>query len=338
MSRTPTTEHPTLPPPPGEPPVEAERERERRRPWLVPVAILSALVLIAGVAWFAINRGDSAQAQPLALSFTQGQEQTYAIHQTMDAHMSSDVFGDKPLKMDLTETVTWTVKSVDQDGTATIEVSVSGVSGSLNGEDVPTTDIPPLEMKIAADGRVLSAGGIAFGGSPSSQGFGFPGMEQLTPILPDNGEKVSVGDTWEKSFSQNFPFGDGTVEFTASSTYARNETVNGQQAAVIETDLTVPLDLTINLSELLKALGPELSGTTGAAGDLGGLSDASIAYNGQGSLSQTSWVDLQAKQLLKTRSHGNFDIDLGFQGIPGIGNAPVNMAFTGTFTQSLDVR
>ena len=100
--------------------------------------------------------------------------------------------------------------------------------------------------------------------------------------------------------------------------------------------MTVPLDLTINLSELLEALGPELAGASGA--DLGGLQDASIAYKGQGSLSQTSFVDLEAKELLKTRSNGDFDISLGLQGIPGIGDAPVDIAFTGTFTQSLDLR
>ena len=92
----------------------------------------------------------------------------------------------------------------------------------------------------------------------------------------------------------------------------------------------------MNLSELLDALGPELSGTSGA--DLGSLKGASIGYRGQGSASQTSFVDLQAEELLKTRSNGDFDITLGFQGLPGIGDAPVSMAFTGSFTQSVDVR
>jgi hypothetical protein len=328
-----TTADPILPPPPETPQAPSE---PRRRGWIVPVAIAVAVLLVAGVAWAVLSRGDTAEAEPLALSFTQGEEQTYAIHVAMDANMSSDVFGEQPLEMDLSETVTWRVKSVDQDGTATIEITVSEVSGSLNGEPVPSTDIPSLEMVIASDGRVLSAGGIAFGGSPDTQGFGFPGMEQLTPILPDSGDAVSVGDTWEKTFSQDFPYGDGTIEFTASSTYLRNETVDGREAAVIESQMTVPLDLSINLSELLEALGPELAAATRA--DLGSLQDASIAYNGQGSLSQTSFVDLDAEELLRTRSDGDFDISLGFQGIPGIDEAPVDIAFTGTFSQSLDVR
>lgn len=324
---------PTLPPPPEAP--QAGPEPGRRR-WLVPVAVAMAVLLVAGVAWGVLSRNDTAEAQALALSFTRGQEQSYEIHQTLDARLSSEVFGDQPLTMDLGETVTWRVKSVDRDGTATIEVTVSDLSGSLNGEPVPSREIPPLEMVIASDGRILSAGGIALGGSPDSQGFGFPGMEQLTPILPDAGEKVSVGDTWEKTFSQDFPYGDGTIEFTASSTYARNETVDGREAAVIETHMTVPVDLTINLSQLLEALGPELAGTTGA--DLGSLGNASIAYDGRGSLTQTSFVDLEARDLLKTRSNGDFDMTLGLKGIPGVAGAPVDIAFTGSFTQSLDVR
>jgi hypothetical protein len=56
-------------------------------------------------------------------------------------------------------------------------------------------------------------------------------MGQLTPLLPDEGEMVAVGDSWEKSFSQEFPFGEGTIEFTATSTYERDETVNGREAA-----------------------------------------------------------------------------------------------------------
>src|SRR5262245_43444324 len=85
---TPTAELPTLPPPPDGP--QAALDPAPRRRWIVPMAIVAALALIAGGAWFAINGGESAEAQPLALSFTQGQERSYEIHTTMDAHMSSD--------------------------------------------------------------------------------------------------------------------------------------------------------------------------------------------------------------------------------------------------------
>jgi hypothetical protein len=193
--------------------------------------------------------------------------------------------------------------------------------------------MPPLELRIAADGRVLSAGGLALGGAGQGQGFGFPGMEQLTPILPDGGRAVAPGDTWEKHFSQEFPYGDGTIEYTATSTYDRNETVNGHEAAVIVTQLAVPLDFTVDFQEMIDAFGEDL-GAAGATG-IDALGDASISYSGRGDFTQTSFVDLDAKRLLRSESRGEFDISMTFAGLAGLEGA---MAFTGTFTQQVEVR
>ena len=129
----------------------------------------------------------------------------------MDAEIASDAFGSQSVSMDVSQVVTWQVTSVDEEGVATIEVTISEMSGSVDGQPIPADipSVPPVEIEIAPDGRVLSAGGFALGGAGQTQGFGFPGMGQLTPILPDDGEEVSVGDTWEKDFSQDFPFGEG---------------------------------------------------------------------------------------------------------------------------------
>ena len=330
MSQTSPPQVPMPAPPPApEPP--------KRRRGMIVVAVAVVLVVVAGLVAFAITRSDSAEAQPLALSFTEGENRTYDVHQTMDARISSPLFGEEPLSMDVSQVVGWKVVSVDAEGTATIEVTVSDMSGTLNGAEVPSTPAPPIEIEIAADGRVLSAGGLSLGGAAETQGFGFPGMGQLTPILPDDGDAVSVGDTWDKEFSQDFPFGEGTIDFSASSTYVRNETVNGREAAVIETQMTVPLDVTLDLAELLDALGPEITGSTGA-GALGGLGDGSIAYVGQGTFTQTSFVDLAAAEMLKTQSRGEFDISMSFEGIPGLADAPVEMDLTGSFTQGLELR
>jgi hypothetical protein len=255
----------------------------------------------------------------------------------MDANISSPLFGEEPLSMDVTQVSGWKVVSVDDAGTATIEVTVSDMSGTVNGTEVPSTPAPPIQIRIAADGRVLSAGGLSLGGAGQTQGFGFPGMGQLTPILPDDGDAVSVGDTWDKEFSQDFPFGDGTIGFSATSTYVRNETVNGREAAVIQTRMTVPIDVRLDLAELLDALGPEITGATGRAG-LEQLGDGSIAYVGQGAFTQTSFVDLDAQEMLKTQSRGRFDISMTFEGIPGLGEDSAEMNFVGSFTQGLELR
>jgi len=330
MSQTSTPQVPMpLPPTPSEPP--------KRRRGAIVVAVGVALVVLAGLVAFAVTRSDTAEAQPLALSFTEGQERTYDVHQTMEARISSSLFGEEPLSMDISQVIGWRVVSVDADGTATIEVTVSDLSGTLNGTEVPSTPAPPIEIEIAADGRVLSAGGLSLGGAAQTQGFGFPGMGQLTPLLPDDGDAVSVGDTWDKEFSQDFPFGDGTIDFSATSTYVRDETVDGREAAVIETEMTVPLDVTLDLAALVDALGPEITGATGAAA-LEGLTGGSIAYVGRGTFTQTSFVDLAAAEMLKTQSRGEFDIAMSFEGIPGLADAPVEMSFTGSFTQGLELR
>jgi hypothetical protein len=329
-----------IPPPPPSPPAPIEHaDPPKRRGGLIAVAIGVAVALVAGVAVFALTRGDTAEAQPLALAFEQGQRQTYEIDQTIDAEVSSDVFGSQSVSMDVTQVVGWEVISVDADGNATIEVTVSEMSGSVNGQPIPETDVqavPPVEIEIAPDGRVISAGGLALGGAGQTQGFGFPGMGQLTPILPDEGEEVSVGDTWEKEFSQDFPFGEGTIEFSATSTYERDEEVNGTTAAVIVTELTVPLDFTLSFSDFIETLDPALTGGTGS-GDLDTFADASIAYGGEGAFTQTSFVDLEAKELLRMQSDGTFDIAMEFSGIPGVESSG-NVDFTGSFTQELEVR
>jgi hypothetical protein len=332
MSQISTPQVPMPAPPPA-----PEPEVIKRRRGMIVVAVALVLVVVAGLVAFAITRSDTAEAQPLALSFTQGQERTYDVHQTMDANISSPLFGDEPLSMDVSQVIGWKVISVDDAGTATIEVTVSDMTGTVNGTEVPSTPAPPIEIRIAADGRVLSAGGLSLGGAGQTQGFGFPGMGQLTPILPDEGDAVSVGDTWVKEFSQDFPFGDGTIDFSATSTYVRNETANGREVAVIQTQMTVPIDVTLDMAELLDALGPEIAGAAGAAG-LEQLGDRSIAYAGRGTFTQTSFVDLDAQELLKTQSHGRFDISMTFEGIPGLAEGSVEMDFAGSFTQGLELR
>ena len=334
MSDGPQSLIPALPPAP-EPTAPAPSKRKA----LIAGATVGVLILVTGITIYAFLQGGNAEAQPLALSFTQGQSQTYEIHQTMDGRVVSGLMGEQALQMDVKQGLTWEVTSVDEDGVATILVTASEMSGTVNGIPIPTPPqgTPPIEMVIAPDGRIVSAGGLALGGAGQTQGFGFPGMGQLTPLLPDEGETVAVGDSWEKSFSQEFPFGEGTIEFTATSTYERDETVNGRAAAVIVTEMTVPMEFTLSFADLLEALGPEAAGATGA--DLPLFDDAQIASEGEGTITQTSFVDLEAKELLETESSGTFGIVMSFTGIPGLEVAgPAEVAFDGAFTQEMALR
>ncbi|HEX6231245.1 MAG TPA: hypothetical protein VF029_05990 [Actinomycetota bacterium] len=304
-------------------------------------AIVGAVVLVVALVGATLGvvltrGGDRAEAQPLALAFAQGQSETYAIHQTMDGRIEADLLGRQSLQMDVTQVMTWEVLSVDEEGVATVSVTISEMSGTVNGVSIPQdqAEIPAIEFQVAPDGRIVSAGGLALGGAGQTQGFGFPGMGQLTPILPDDGGPVAPGDTWTKEFSQEFPYGEGRIEYTARSTYDRNEGIGGVEAAVIVTEMSVPLDFTMDFRDLLASLGEDALGTAGAE-DLDGLADASIAYGGAGAFTQTSWVDLGAQELVKTDTSGDFDLTMAFGGIPGFEG---EMAFTGTFTQQLERR
>ena len=93
------------------PPPMPEPMAPRRRRAVIALAVGVVLVVVAGLVGFAITRSDSAEAQPLALSFTQGEERANDVHQTLDASMSSPLFGDEPLSMDVTQLVGWKVVS-----------------------------------------------------------------------------------------------------------------------------------------------------------------------------------------------------------------------------------
>jgi hypothetical protein len=326
---------PTLVVPPPPPPADAPAPPRRRR-GLVAAAVAVAVVLVAGAAAFALTqRGGSAEAQPLALRFTEGQSQTYAIHMTMDGRVSSDLTGDLPLDMEMSQVVSWSVVSVDDEGVATVEVAVSEVSGSMNGIPLPQehADVPPIEMEIAPDGRVVSIGGMPLGPFGDMQGFGgFPGSAQLTPILPDGGTAVAPGDSWSKEFSQDLPFGEGSIEIVAESRYDRNEDVGGREAAVIVTDLSMPIDLSFDFDDLA-GLAAEF-GATGPTG-VGELADAAMSMSGSVSYTQTSFIDLDAQELLKSESSGDMELQMDMAGIPGV-EGPVTIS--AAYTQGLERR
>lgn len=338
MDEQSTHQQPTMPPPP--PPLAASPSadtfragpgRKRRPVGLLVGALVVAFVVIAGIAGLTALGGDgeSASAQPLALAFTPGQSETYTMHMTMDGSMSAGELlgGDQPLVMDVTQMVTWETTSVDEDGVATITVTVDSMTGSVNGMEIPAaaSATPPVEIQVAPDGRILSAGGMSFAGIEQTGGASFPGMGQMTPLLPDG--PVEPGDSWSKDFSQEVPFGEGTIEFTATSTLERYEDVDGVNAAVITTEYTVPMDFTVDFGELLGAVG-----ATGS-GELAGFEDASIAYGGQGSFEQTAWVDTEADRMLTMTSSGSFDMTMAFEGLDIFEGQSIS--FEGDFTQEL---
>jgi hypothetical protein len=228
--------------------------------------------------------------------------------------------------MNVAETIGWAVESVDADGIATMTVTVESVTGKINGVPVDSPALPPVRVKVTKDGQMLSAMGFAPDLS-SGLGNSIPGSEQFLPPLPDH--PVEPGDTWTVSYDQDVPYGSGKLRYSATNTLLRYEDVDGVSAAVIQTRLELPFDLSFDLDKLIEAFG---GGE--ATGQL--PKDASMAFAGKLVMNQTSWFDPARGELLKASLSGNFDMDFEFTGLPK-GSLPVDEAsFVGTLSVNVD--
>ena len=319
--------------------VEPAPAPPRRRRGLVVGAIVAAVFVLGGVLVFVAD-SDEAKAGPLALVFTPGETQRYRIEQTMNLTLGGDLTGvsdvaGMPFAVETSQLLSWTVKDVDADGVATIRVTSDDVSATVNGAPVPSMGAtPPVDVRISRTGRVLSIGGPALGGtdldlSAFTKLFDTAGTGQMTPLLPPGGD-AQPGDTWDTSFSQDIPFGDGSVDVTATSRYDRDETVDGTDAAVIVSDADLAMDLRLDLAALIGALGgADLP--TGASG-IGDLTEGALSYTGGGSTTQTSWLDLEAQRVLRTESSGDLDVTMELSGVPGFSGT---LTVTGSITQRM---
>ena len=332
---------PALPaaPPPGATQAQAfawsPGPRGTKGPWrLRTVAGAAGLVvtIVAALVVFQLTQPEDRAQAALAFAFGPGDTTGFRQHISMEGTIAVGEMGTQPMVMDMTQTVRWEVLSVDGDGVATVEIRVDDMSGTVNGIPVPgIASDQSFTMRISPDGQIVTANGMAFGGSADAGGMGFPGMDQVTPVFPDH--PVSPGDTWEKQFSQKFPFGKGAIDYTARSAFERYEDVDGSRTAVVTTRFTVPLDFTIDVGELFEAFGDSLGATPTEPSD---LADARMIYTGSGSFAMTSWLDLATRELVKSSSSGDFDMTIRVTGFPDGPGFPGRFSFDGSFTQELE--
>jgi len=151
-------------------------------------SIVLVVVLAAAAVGFFFTRGGGSVQPAYALDFAAGQTYTYKATIAMNGK-ASFLGHTMPLDEQLTATMTWDVQSVDASGVATVDVALSDVQATVNGQTLPTGDMPESAlhstMKIAQDGSVVSGSGfgaVASGGSPATSNV--PGTDQLGPLLP----------------------------------------------------------------------------------------------------------------------------------------------------------
>jgi hypothetical protein len=226
-----------------------------------------------------------------------------------------------PLTFSASSDVQWRVVSVDPAGTATVNVAVSNLTVSSNGQSQAVPSPPAVTVHVTRDGRIVSTSGLTIS-SGSGQFPGLNGNDQISTLLPDHA--VNPGDSWSKSVTRTI-FGS-TVTFRTSGSYLRNERVGTVDAAVIQTKQTMPVRLTLTGTDLASFL-PGLSGVIPA--------HAKVTYSGQVAGTGTTWIDPAAKRLLKSQVESRFSFEIAITGVSsaaGLGSFRMSGTESTTFT------
>jgi hypothetical protein len=207
---------------------------------------------------------------------------------------------------DLQGISSWHVDSVDSQGVSAMTVTMSDAVDTMNGKTYPQP-LQTLHLRIAADGRVLAEAGFGTTSGHADAGPGFPGMDQLFPLLP--GHPVAIGEVWRKSFDQANPVGTGSIHFSTASTLLRFEEVNRVRAAVVQSTATLPIDVSMNIRLALAATGQPATGLANGA-------DPVDSYLGLMNFRQMAWIDPNTNSLLKSTTFGEFGAVLKLSGGP----------------------
>jgi len=299
---------------------------------MIAIIVVAALVA-AGLGYMFLGRGGGATTPAFALDLSAGQSYTYRMNVAIDAHVYA---GGRsvPVNETMGATMKWDVQSVDAQGNATVAVDLSDFTVNMNGQSVPVGSMPKeathFTMRVAPDGSILQGGSLGmFGGGNASTAGGVPGTDQFTPVLP--GHDVTAGATWTKTYSQTLPYGMGTIHAKTRSTYLRNESVDGANAAVIVSKTTIPLHMKINLRQMLQQLGSS-GGTSLPAG-----ANPVMSYKGKVKAQTTGWFDPNARQMLKTSMTAQFGMHIAISGVPGGMPGGLNdMTMRGAMTMTME--
>ncbi len=280
------------------------------------LSILVVLAVIGGglVFWFARSGGGGVA---LALEMPSGQRIGYTMTMSMQGTISIGN-GSQPVDVSAKGRIGWTVLSVDSDGVATVELRFDQMSVAAGGKSVKTKPTT-VTVKISKDGRLLSGTDLSvFGREPS----GLPGGSQFVPILPDH--PVKPGDSWSEGYEQTNDLGYGSISISATGTLVNFEKDGGHKVAVVQTVETIPIHMTVDLSEVANRF------------HIGGIPAGSkITYSGSVNVQEYSWVDTVSKQLLKSTSDARFQLDMTFEGFGhGIPDG-ANVTFDGSMDMSI---
>lgn len=282
----------------------------------------------------ACGSANTVSAHTISLAYKAGDSYKYSVHLVFNYTVGIQSVGmTVPLDIDLSAKETIKVNSVDSSGVADVTITMTDLTTktSVNGTTTTTTTASStLNLKIGADGRVISVNGSAMGNT-SLPGLSDTGSGFVSAILPD--KPVKPGDTWSKSYDQSNPSGStGSLHVTSDNKYLRDEKVSSVNAAVVESKVNANLDLKFDMASLGGSSGTPLF----PSGPDSGLQ--SLAMTGTVKSDVTSWIDSSARHVLKGRSTGSVDATLQFNMAAGATPQPgLNGPITFKGTQTVDM-
>jgi hypothetical protein len=272
----------------------------KRRMRIVVAGTVVAALAATGLAYGTTRPRPAA----LALRLTPGETLRYRVTVSLDG-WAGPAMDQSAVHLRLAESLVWHVVSVGRSGVATVRLSTEGVSVNGRAVGAGLTGASSL-VPVAPDGRFISAPDTAVltGGLP---GTGLPGIGQLATLLPDR--PVTPGDTWSRSFDQDYAPGGRSIEFRGHGRFVRYEDVDGVRSAVIAETLSAPVNVQNALGE---ASGPP-AGSEASSG-----APATVRYSGWVDLTQQAWLDPRSGRLVRESMTGPVRMALTFDGFPSL--------------------
>ena len=292
--------------------------------------------LVVAVAFLLVACGIlPVHAQTLALAFKQGDHYAYVLRFNGTFTLQAGAIS-QDVKFDVKADESDSVTSVESDGTADITVTFSKLTVTVTGKSpdgststttsTSTNAIPPQQLKVAPDGRVLGVNGESV--SEISPLGVVGGSDLAYAVLPDTA--VKPGDKWSKSYDQAQPSAVGvgsTVHVTSNSTYLRDESFHGVNAAVVETRSTAVFTMSFGSTGPPPPSPP--TGSPGVPSAIGAAAQGSVTSD------TTSWIDPSAHRVLKSTMKATYRASI--TGIEGTETTPAAGGVTIVGTQSLDL-
>src|SRR5258708_16619004 len=168
-------------------------------------------------------------AQTISLAFKQGDQFKYPLHftGTFSAQVGSV---SQDVKIDAKAKETVTITAVEADGTADMTLTLSDLRITTTGKSADgstttstttqTNAIPPQQLRVTPDGRILSINGQSI--SSASPFGGLAGSYLVYAVLPDTPAKPD--DKWSQAYDQAQPGASSNAPVTTNAADPRAKT------------------------------------------------------------------------------------------------------------------